>query len=413
MKLALVALLLMPCSGFAVGFDVPPPGPAAPPNSPASSTVAQANNAFAADLYGRLSQKDGNVFFSPYSISLALAMTYGGARGSTAAAMAKVLHFAGPPSAISQAYGKLDAQLRSEQTGGTLSVASSLWGQEDYPFLPAYVDTTRQAFAAAVESVDFKGASETARGAINQWVADATHDQIKSLIAPGGVTAQTRLVLCSAIYFKGKWDSPFQPESTHPGAFSVTPFGTVIVPMMNQRSLYRSVFLDGFGLLELPYQGDQLSMIIVLPAALDGLSALEGRLNATTLASWLASLAQAHEFDTQLSVPRFQSSQSLDLSKPLGQLGMASAFVPLQADFSGMTGKPDFFISAVVHQADIEVDEEGTVAAAATAVEEFQATAVMPPPPAVTFTVDHPFLYLIRDNASGSILFLGRMLDPR
>jgi len=413
MKTILIPILVMPLCGFAQGFDGPSSASAPSPIPAAPSALAQANNSFATDLYGSLRAGPGNIFFSPYNISVALAMTYGGARGQTAAEMAKVLHFATPADSIAKAYGALDAQLQSEEPAGTLNVASSLWGEQDFHFLPAFLDSTQKDYAAVVQSVDFKNASEAARSAINQWVAGATQDKIQNLIAPGGVTSRTRLVLCSAIYFKGKWDSTFDPSSTQPTPFFVSPSAPVSVPMMSQRAHFQSVFLDGFGLLEMPYKGGHLSMIILLPTANDGLPGVESRLKAGALSGWLASLDHAPESDTQLSVPRFESTQSLDLSGPLKQLGMPTAFLGDGADFSGMTGKPDLFISAVVHKAYIDVDEEGTVAAAATAVEEFQATAVMPRPPAVTFTADHPFLYLIRDNSSGSILFLGRILDPR
>jgi serpin B len=372
-------------------------------------SLAGGNTAFALNLYARLKTADGNLFFSPYSISTCLAMTYNGARGETAAQMAQTLHFDTNQNQLAASFGELQKQLNKEQKkkGIELDNANGLWGQKNHLFLPAYLDIAKQSYGANLKQVDFRTHADTARTEINDWVDHKTQGKITDLIQPGVLGPATRLVLVNAIYFKGSWAREFDKHSTTPAPFTVTPNQKPEVPLMNLTADFKYAEVDGLQLLELPYAGDDLSLVLLLPREPDGLKGMENLLNQQTLDRWLA---QARQQKVAVCLPKFKLAAQFSLAKPLAEMGMTDAFSP-NANFSGMDGEHDLFISAVVHKAFVDVNEEGTVAAAATGV-VMRSWAVMRPRPTPIFRADHPFIFLIRDNHSGSILFLGRLVDP-
>lgn len=373
--------------------------------------VIEGNTSFALDLYARLKDEPGNLFFSPYSISVALAMTYAGAREQTAAQMAEVLGFELEPPRLHAAFAALRGGLNagSEQGDYQLSVANALWGQRDYPFLQEFLDLLEEHYGAGLRQVDFSKALEVARQSINRWVEKQTRNKIKDLIKPGILNAAAVLVLTNAIYFKGRWLSEFDEKQTRTEAFYMPGSTAVEVPMMQQKGRFHYARTADLQLLELPYQGGDITMFILLPGRRDGLSELEQSLNTQNLRQWLAAIEEQREVVVYL--PKFRLTAEFELGETLTALGMADAFRLPPADFSGMTGQLDLYLSAVIHKAFVDVNEEGTEAAAATAVIISRAVSVAEPP--AVFRADHPFLFLIRDRRSGSVLFLGRMLDPR
>ena len=372
-------------------------------------TAVAGNTAFAFDLYSQLRSQEGNFFLSPYSISTALAMTRGGARGETAAQMAKAMHFDLAQEKLHPAFAALESGLNAVQQKGQvkLAVANSLWPQKGHVFLPAYLDLCRINYGVAVKPLDFAGATESARQTINAWVEDKTNRKIQELIKPGILDATTRLVLVNAIYFKGNWSSQFDKQLTKPGPFHVSAGKTVETPMMQATKEFRYAESPEAQALELSYAGNDLSMLVLLPRDANNLAAFERSLSPDKLYAWIRSLRSR---EVQLWLPKFKTTSEFSLNQTLAALGMTDAFTP-RADFSGMDGTTDLFISAVIHKAFVEVNEEGTEAAAATAV-VMKLSAVHIPEEPVVFRADHPFLFLIRDNRTGSILFLGRIVDP-
>lgn len=375
----------------------------------AVETVVQGNTAFALDLYQREKGTAPNLFFSPYSVSTALAMTYAGARGRTAGEMARTLHFEPAAAEVHQAFARLADRFDQIETQKqvSLSVANSLWGQQGHPFTPAFLDLNRKCYHVESRLVDFAGQAEAVRHEINAWVEQKTNDKIKDLLKPGQLDAMTRLVLCDAIYFKGDWAVKFDPQETRPEPFFVASNRTVTVPMMSRRLKLQSHKFGDFTLFTLPYVGGDLSMIVLLPDSRDGLPVVEQQLSAAALGGWLKTLNASPEGETAVWLPKFKLNCRLDLTKDLSAMGMASAF-DATADFSGINGRRDLFISGVVHQAYVDVNEEGTEAAAATAV-TIRATSVIRPR---LLRVDHPFLFFIVERKTGSLLFLGRVTDP-
>ncbi len=384
-----------------------------------TKAVASGNNEFAFNLYSHIKnmpeikQAEGNLFFSPYSISTALAMTYEGARGNTAQEMASVLKLPveGENSAsrekIASAFGALQKQLQAdkETSGYQLNVANALWGQKAYPFLPEFIDLNKKYFESGLNEVDF-AKSEEARKTINTWVEDKTNDKIKDLMPPGSIDALTRLVLTNAIYFKGDWAAKFKEENTKETDFHVTDQKTVKVPMMYQKETFEYAQLDNMQLLQMPYKGDKLSMLIILPKTIGDMDSIESNLNLQTLQT---NMKQMHKKELDVYLPKFKMTcGTLDITRILTQLGMKDAFSNA-ADFSGMSGRKDLYISSVMHKAFVEVNEEGTEAAAATGV-TMRLLSIAEPPP--VFRADRPFVFMIRDNVSQSILFIGRVVNP-
>lgn len=374
-------------------------------------TVIDGNNQFALDLYARLrADQPGNLFFAPCSISTALAMTYSGARGDTEAQMAKILHFTFPQEAIHSTFTSLHQALNSSggKRGYRLHEANRLWGQQGVGFLPAFLGRARDHYGAELGQVDFIGQREQARQTINSWIAKQTEDKILDLIHEGSLDQTTRLVLTNAVYFKGVWTEPFDVKVTKDVAFHVTSRQENQVPLMFRKGVYRYTAGEGLKILELTYGKGDLSMLVLLPDAIQGLADLEAKLTPDNLNRWLMEM-QRHEVEVYL--PRFKLDAQFDLGDLFKSMGMALAFTPSQADFSGMDGKRDLFISAVIQKAFVDINEEGTEAAAATGIEEKkEATSIDSP---VVFRIDHPFVFLIRDNEVGSILFLGRVVNPK
>ena len=372
------------------------------------SAVVKDNNAFAFDLYSRLKTKPGNIIFSPYNISSALAMTYAGAKGETARQMAQALHFTLGQDRLHPALAQLTKDLNARGGSGKyeLVVANRLWGAKGETFLPAFLDLNKKFYGAGFEVVDFAADPEKARGIINKWADELTRGKIKDPVPPGGISADMKLVLANAIYFKGKWLTQFKKADTKDTPFFLSPDKQVKVPMMYQRARFNWGETGDLQFLEMPYLGNELSMLVLLPVNKDGLAGLESKLSPEFINGLIAS-GQSEEVFVYL--PRFKLEFGAELSELLPKMGMTNAFSGA-ADFSGMTGQRDILLSKVLHKAMVDVNEEGTEAAAVTVV-------TMPPaasaPKISIFRADHPFLFLFRDNKTGSILFLGRVLDPR
>jgi serpin B len=387
---------------------------AAPASTPDEMTrLARSSNAFGFDLYRRLGPGGGNRAFSPASVSTALAMAWPGARGGTAEQMQRVLHFEATPDAVMQASGRLATSLQDPSRPVVFRIANGLFGEKTTEFVPAYLDATRAAFGAGLEPVDFKRAAEKARLLINGWVEEKTEKRIRDLVPRGAVDRETRLVLVNAIYFLGDWEDPFEKEATRPAPFSVSASATKDVPTMHAVESFRFVAKDGLKAVELPYKGGHMSMLIVLPDAMDGLPAVEASLTGDRLDGIARSLASTR---VHVSLPKFEVDPpgSMALGEALRGLGMADAFSPAQADFTAIADPPDprdrLFLSEVFHKAFVKVDEKGTEAAAATAAVMARAAAALAPP--AEFKADHPFLFFLRDSGSGLVIFMGRVADP-
>lgn len=368
--------------------------------------LANGNNAFAVDLYKQLVEKEkGNIIFSPYSIRTALAMTYAGARGETAEEMRKALHFTLPDERLHPAFGATSYQLKGgKDKQYELNVANALWGQKGFPFRPEFLELTKTNYGAGFREADFIADPEAARQAINHWVEEKTQDRIKDLLTPGAVNQGSRLVLTNALYFKGQWEKPFNPRLTADAQFRVTPDRTVLMQTMSQSGEFGYGEADDAQLLRLSYRASGesgLAMVLVLPKAVDGLPRLEAQLSGTQVQKWFGSIWNRNG---HVSLPKFNVVQKFSLGRSLRDLGMPLAFEE-RADFSGITPGGDFFIQDVIHKAMVEVDEEGTVAAAATAVVGGTVSAPAEP---FRFHADHPFLFFIYAPRTGAVLFFGR-----
>ncbi|MEJ2737538.1 MAG: serpin family protein [Anaerolineae bacterium] len=408
--------LIAGCASTTHGAVVQADKPHLTSDAQPSETAKQVdgNNAFAIDLYHALRQAgDGNLFYSPYSISIALAMTYAGARTETETEMASTLHYRLPQERLHPAFNALDTALTSQgseegEDAFQLNIANAIWGQEGFKFLPAFLDTLAENYGAGLRTLDF-GQAESARQTINGWVSEQTKGKIEELVPKGYLDSLVRLVLTNAIYFNGKWVLPFEKDSTRDGPFTRLDGSEVSVPMMSQTARFDYTAGDGYQAIELPYRDSNMAMLFVLPKA-GRFEEMEATLSSSSVDAIVEdfSAQQVH-----LTLPKFTFESEFDLSTTLAQMGMPSAFRPPGpdgADFSGMTGQRDLYISAVLHKAYVAVDEEGTEAAAATAV-IMKLTSAMPDP-LVQMTLDHPFLFLIRDRDSGTILFVGRVMDP-
>lgn len=377
--------------------------------------AAQANNSFATDLYKRIKSGKDNLFFSPYSVTTALAMTRAGADGETARQMDEVLHTSGlnaidhsalrealTPKQVTEFDGRESKKVASYQ----LDIANALWGQEGFAFKDAFLKRMREDYLAPLARLDFKQA-EQARKTINDWVAKKTNDRIKDIIPPGQISPDMRLVLANAIYFKAKWADQFSERATKDAPFHA-PDGDVEVKMMRRTGHYKVAENEQVKLVEIPYQGRDTSMVILLPTKKDGLAALEDQLDAEKLSGWTQQLKGKR---VALQMPRFEFTRPLDLGSILKTMGMGLAFDAEQADFTGMTEEEPLFIGAVLHKAFVKLNEKGTEAAAATVV-MMRAGSAMPTEPPAPFIVDRPFLFLIRHQKTGAILFMGRVTNP-
>lgn len=366
------------------------------------------NSAFAFDLYQQLRSSEGNLFFSPYSISTALAMTYAGARGNTKEQMAKTLRFSLDQENLHPACARLKTWMNQLQESGgiRLHVANSLWPQEGYKFLDEYLSLVKKHYGASITPIDYEHAPETARKTINQWIENKTQHKIKDMIQSGVLDPLTTLVLTNAIYFKGTWVSRFDAGDTYDMNFYVSPTQYVQTPMMSQMEKVKYAQLESLQILELPYVGDGLSMLILLPRITEGLGPLEQSLSVKSVQAWRGRLRKRK---VNIYLPKFKMTCQFRLDGKLRAMGMVDAFSLPPADFSGMTGTRDLFITAAIHKAYADVDEEGTEAAAGTAMVAPRSGGIRWPP---EFRADHPFLFLIQENRTGSILFMGRVADP-
>jgi serpin B len=365
------------------------------------------NSAFAFDLYQALRDETGNLFFSPYSISVALAMAYAGARAETERQMAETLHFTLPQERLHPAFNALDQELRSEEGDNfKLHIANAIWGQIGYSFLSEFLDVLARNYGAGMRLLDFEKEPEASRQAINDWVSEQTEEKIQDLIPAGGITRDTTLVLSNAIYFDADWERQFAQERTTDRVFNTLDGHEVTVPMMSLSDPASLAYVAGQGYqaVELPYKGGEMSMVILVPDA-GQFEAFEAALDAGRVEAILDELQLKH---VDLKLPKFSYESSFSLAQKLAEMGMPNAFEG--ADFSGMDGTDQLFISDVFHKAFVAVDEAGTEAAAATAV--IAATTSLPVVD-VQLVVDRPFIFVIRDVNNGTVLFVGRVLNPQ
>jgi serpin B len=414
---AVILLAVVACNQPASASELKSnkPRETAPATSPSDLTsLVNGNNAFALNLYQLLRKTDGNIFYSPYSISEALAMTYGGARGETEKQMAAALQFLLSQDRLHPAFNSVDIELArrgeeakqgKDEKGFRLKVVNAIWGQKDFKFTSEYLDLLARNYGAGMRIVDYINAAEPSRQLINQWVSDQTEGRIKDLLPPGSVDFLTRLVLTNAIYFNAAWASQFEKANTRDGRFYLLDGGEVTVPMMFQMKSFRYTEGTNYQAVELPYDGNQLSMVVLLPGA-GQFEAFEAGLDSRQLQEIIGKLQPGN---VNLTMPRFQIESEFSLKQALSDLGMPVAFADSEADFSGMDGGRDLHISDVVHKAYVSVDEQGTEAAAATGV--IVGTTSMPTN-IKDVTLDHPYIFLIRDIPTGTILFLGRVMNP-
>ena len=377
-----------------------------------TAALADGNSEFAFELYQELKDTDGNLFYSPYSISLALAMTYAGARSETEEQMSDTLHFLLSQERLHPAFNGLDIELASrgegakgkDDKGFRLNIVNAIWGQKDYAFLPEFLDVLAENYGAGLRILDFMTEPEKSRITINDWVSDQTEGRIKDLIPQGMIDALTRLVLTNAIYFNAAWQFPFNEEATFEGTFHLLDDGTTTVPMMRLTKSFGYAEGDDYQAVELAYDGQELSMIILLPK--DGqFESFENSMDYLAIEEIISALAYQ---PVSLTMPKFEFESEFSLKEALATMGMPIAF-SANADFSGMTGNRDLSIYEVIHKAFVAVDEAGTEAAAATAV--IMRETAMPGIP-IEVTIDQPFIFLIRDIETNTILFIGRVVNP-
>jgi serpin B len=424
----LAALAMLGCETTAPQPEPPTPAtsqtpsPSTPtPNKPASdipvkpggdaAAAVTASNTFGMNLYQELRAEDGNLAYSPASISIALAMTYAGAKGETAQEMRTTLAFPDQADALHGGWATVMSRWQGAENV-QISVANRLFGDKKYTFEPGYLSLTKSRYGAPLEPVDFAGAPEAQRKHINDWVANKTNDLIKDLIPEDGVTSDTRMALVNAIYFKAKWLTPFDDKRTEEAAFAA-PGGSVKVPMMSQTEHMKYAEVDGVKIAERPYKNSSFAAMFVLPEKEDGLAELEKKLDAKLLDRWTTALESER---VAMKLPRFkiEPKAPVELEAVLLKMGMKTPFVRGKADFTGITNPPSpadrLFIEQVYHKAFVSMDEAGTEAAAATAV--MMGRAGGKPSEPKSFEADRPFLFFVRDAKTGLVMFAGRVLDP-
>ena len=414
-KLLLIGLMTILFAGVATAavlflFPYQPDQP--PKASDSGSTqqgiqeVVNANNQFAFDLYSELDKaEDGNIFYSPYSISAALAMTYEGAKGQTADEMKFVFHFP-ESSTLRPNFAAIYNEINKKDKSYELRTGNALWIQYDYPLLEDYKNRVEKYYGGKAANVDFVKETEKSRQTINSFIEEQTNDKIKDLIPQGVLSELTRLVLTNAIYFKGTWEWEFDKSDTREQDFKITPEDIVKTPMMYmdpEKARFNYVNTGDLQILELPYKDEEISMLVLLPA--ENLDSIESSLTLEKLEEWKSQM-QETKLDA-IYFPKFEFDTKYTLNENLKALGMPTAF-GMNADFSGIDGTDWLFISSVIHQAFVKVDEKGTEAAAATAV-VMELKGIMPQN---IFRVDHPFIFIIQEKQTGNILFLGRVVNP-
>ncbi len=368
--------------------------------------LASGNSCFAFDLYRVLGGDEGNIFFSPYSISAALAMTYAGAEGATETEMAHVLNFSLPENRLHPSFNLLDHRLTAsaeEDSTFSLHIVNTLWGQTGYTFLPEFLGVLAANYGAGITLLDFSDNAELCREIINEWVMEQTEGKIADLIPRDLLSSATKLVLTNAIYFNAQWLFQFDEMGTHDRSFNLIDGEQVTVPIMSQTEHFSITMGDGYMAVELPYSNRRTSMLIIVPDE-DHFFEVEDRLGNDLISEITDNLRDENLY---LSMPRFETVSAFQLEDALSDMGMESAF-DMSADFSGMDGTLSLYIASVIHKAFVSVDENGTEAAAATAVIMQKVNGES----SVEFIVDRPFIYLIRDRGTGTILFIGRVLNP-
>ena len=426
---SLILILVVSLSIFLSGCMGPPSQPYIPkpyvnttvnnsvatnytPSGVILNNVVDANNQFAFDLYSRYQSKDGNMFFSPYSISSALAMTYEGAKGQTAQEMQSVLHLPSDIEKIHSGFADINNGLNAAGKPYMLSVANALWAQKDYPFKQDYFNIVDTYYGGKVTNLNFVKETEKSRVTINTWVEDNTNKKIKDLIPKGILSEDTRLVLTNAIYFKANWSSKFNVRSTSDGQFKLSSGQGITTSLMHQTSSYNYSENSDMQMLEMDYLGNDLSMLVILPKE-NNLAQLESSFSKEKLDAWKKNMTNEK---VQVTLPKFKFEEKYFMKDDLKAMGMPTAFDGSRADFTGMWTRQNdenLYISQVIHQTFIEVAENGTEAAAATAVIMAETTSIRVEEPPKIFTADHPFIFIIQEKDSGNILFMGRMSDPR
>ena len=375
------------------------------PSETESFDVIGANNQFAINFYSQISKEnEENIFFSPWSISTAFAIAYEGAKEMTAKEIQRVFGFPVDYNTRTAEFQAAISNLNPEDVPYQLSVANALWLAERFEPLPEYVQTATTYYDSEVSTVDFISTEGVDK--INAWVEEKTNEKIKDILAPGSTNELTRLAITNAIYFKGNWVTQFNENDTRDDPFWITPNQEVAVPMMRlEPKIFNYTQTETMQIIKMPYEGDKLSMLVVLPNERDGLPELEESLSVENLQQWNEQLSPN---EVRVFMPKFKMETEYFLIGPLSAMGMPTPFIEEDANFQGIAPIP-LFISQAVHKAFVDVNEEGTEAAAATAI-VVGTTSVKPPIP--VFKADHPFVFLIQDDSTGNILFIGRVIDP-
>jgi len=372
------------------------------------NSVINANNQFAFEMYSKLKKDNENLFFSPYSLSSALAMTYEGVKGKTAEEIQKVFHFPVDDNTRRSGYATIYNQINTTNSKYKFSIANALWIQNDYKILDEYINTIKNYYFGIATNLDFANKVEASRLTINKWVEDQTNNKIKNLFPAGTLDSTTRLVLTNAVYFKGSWVKPFKKDQTTDEDFS-TFSGSIKVPMMqmtDSEAKFNYVENDTLQALEMPYEGDKLSMVIILPKSKD-LTSFEDGLSLKLITDLKNQMLNNR---VDIFIPKFTFDTKYDMEETLGKMGMTNAFSS-SADFSGLDGTKNLYIQKVIHQAFVDVNEEGTEAAAATGV-AIALTSFMPPEEIPVFRANHPFIFIIQDKTNSNILFIGKVVNP-
>lgn len=422
--LAIPVTLVLGCNTTTVENDVPQQPQGDVPEPPIANvereeplmpqqSIRAGNTDFAGDLYRHVAADNpgADVVFSPFSISTALSMVWLGARGTTADEIAAAMRFQLPGTSHHSAWRDLLERFDGEELQDIdLRIANRLWGERGYQFLETYLEQGLEYYNAPLEELDFSGNPEPSRVAINEWVEEQTADRIKDLIPPGAIDPTTRLVLTNAIYMKADWARPFPHDKTHEGDFTRADGDTMTVSFMNQSTRFPYGEWNDWQVLNLPYRGGRLAMAVLLPQETGALPTLEEGFDLGGAMTFVRDGLETRQ--VQVKLPRFRSELSTGLNQVLQSMGMQTAF-GLQADFSGMSGNDELYLSSVVHKAFIEVDEEGTEAAAATAAIMAVKSIILEPEDVVEFQATHPFMYIIHDMETGAVLFMGRVMEPQ